>query len=383
MTGRRRITITALGAAALLTVAGCGGGGGTSGAGSTGGGSSSSGGSGGSGLKVAVFLPDTTSSARYVTQDAPAFKDFFTSQGMKNGTDFVVQNAKGDPNAMRTQADQAMQQGAKVLIIDGIDSGSAAAIEKSAKAKGVVTIDYDRLTLNGDASYYVSFDNVKVGKLQGQGLVDCNKEWGVTKPHVLEVQGAPTDNNGTLFAQGSDSVLDPLYKSGEYVKVGEQRIQNWDPANAQTYAEQQSQAHPDINSILVANDDMANAVITVLKKEKVQPKQVPVTGQDATVQGLQNILAGYQCMTVYKSIKREADAAGKLAMAVLDGEKNPSIVNGKVNNKVRDVPSVLLKPVSVTTKNMADTVVKDGFVDVKDLCKGSFAEKCKAAGINP
>lgn len=356
---------------AAMAVAGCGSSGGSSGS------------SGGSGLDVAVLMPDTTSSARYLTQDEPDFRAFFESKGMKNGKDYTIQNAKGDPAAMRTQADQAMQQGAKVLIVDGIDSGSAAAIEKAAKAKGVTTIDYDRLTLNGDASYYVSFDNVQVGKLQGEGLVTCNKAWGVDKPHVLEVQGAPTDNNGTLFAKGSDSVVDPLYKSGEYVKVGAQRIQKWDPANAQTYAEQQYEAHPDINSILVANDDMANGVITMLKNRKIQPKRIPVTGQDATVQGLQNILAGYQCMTVYKSITDEANAAGQLALDIIKGNKNPSSINGKTNNQLRDVPSVLLTPVSVTTKNMASTVVKDGAVDLKELCKGSFAAKCKAAGITP
>jgi D-xylose transport system substrate-binding protein len=331
---------------------------------------------------VAVLLPDTQSSARYVTQDAPDFEAYFKSQGLVEGKDFVVENAKGDPNTMRTQADQAITQGAKVLIIDGIDSGSAAAIEAAAKAKGVQSIDYDRLTLNGDASYYVSFDNVKVGQLQGQGLVDCIKDWNVSKPQVLEVQGAPTDNNGTLFAQGSDSVLDPLYKAGTYTKVGEQRIEKWDPNNARTYYEQQKQAHPEINAVLVANDDMANAVITAEKAAGIKPKTVPTTGQDATVSGLQNILAGYQCMTVYKPINLEAQATGKLALALVNGEKNPPGVNGKTDNQKTQVPSVLLTPIVVTTKNMASTVVKDGFVKVADLCKGEYAKACKDAGIS-
>ncbi len=362
-----------------------GGAAGESGAGGTestaGGGAQSNTGGSSSGLKVAVLLPDTQSSARYVTQDAPDFTAYFKSQGLTEGKDFVVENAKGDPNTMRTQADQAITQGAKVLVIDGIDSGSAAAIEASAKAKGVPSIDYDRLTLNGDASYYVSFDNVKVGELQGQGLVQCIKDWNVQDPKVLEVQGAPTDNNGTLFAQGSDSVLNPLYKDKTYTKVGEQRIEKWDPNNARTYYEQQKQVHPDINAILVANDDMANAVITAEKSQGVKAKTVPTTGQDATVAGLQNILDGYQCMTVYKPIKKEAEATGKLALAVVNGEQNPEGVNGKSDNKKTQVPSVLLTPTVVTTKNMADTVVKDGFVKVADLCKGR-ADECKAAGIS-
>ncbi|HET7385188.1 MAG TPA: substrate-binding domain-containing protein [Nocardioidaceae bacterium] len=377
----KKAMVAALGGAMALALAGCGSSG-SGGGGGGGGQASGGGGASSSGLKVAVLLPDTQSSARYVTQDAPDFKAFFESQGMTEGKDFTVENAKGDPAQMRTQADQAIQQGATVLVIDGIDSGSAAAIEKSAQSKGVATIDYDRLTLNGSASYYVSFDNVEVGKMQGQGLVDCIKNWNVKNPNVLEVQGAPTDNNGTLFAKGSDSVLDPLYKNGTYTKVGEQRIDKWDPNNARTYFEQQYQAHSDINAVLVANDDMANGVITAMKAKNIPPKTIPTTGQDATVGGLQNILAGYQCMTVYKPIKSEAEAAGKLALALVNGEKNPPGVNGKVNNGQTDVPSVLLKPIAVTTDNMADTVVKDGFVKVSDLCKGSYASKCKAAGIS-
>lgn len=331
---------------------------------------------------VAVLLPDTQSSARYVSFDAPYLTQAFQAAGLSSGQ-FQVQNAQGSTQTMQTQAEAAITNGATVLVVDPLDSGSGAAIEANAVQQGVKVIDYDRLTLNGKASNYVSFNNVTVGKLLGKGLVDCVAAWSVTKPQVLEMDGDPTDNNATQFAQGYNSVLNPKYKSKTFVKVGEP-AGTWDNQKALTNFEQQFTAHPNINAVLAANDGVANSVISSLKNNQVPAKKVPTTGQDATLQGLQNVLTDYQCMSVYKPIYTEAQAAVAVAMYLRAGQKPPSsLVNGKSNNKVTSVPSVLLTPITVNPQNMASTVIKDKFVSAADLCAGSVAAACTAAGITP
>jgi D-xylose transport system substrate-binding protein len=330
--------------------------------------------------KIAVLLPDTQSSARYVSFDAPYLTRAFEAAGLSKN-DFIIQNAQGSTSTMQTQADAAITNGASVLVVDALDSGSGAAIERDAQSKGVATIDYDRLTLNGSSRFYVSFDNVEVGKKIGQGMVDCVKQWNVQNPQVLEMDGDPTDNNATLFAQGYNSVLKTEFDDGAYVKVGEPGG-TWDSQKALTNFEQQFTAHPNINAVVTANDTLANSVISVLKTDKIPAKTIPTTGQDATLIGLQNVLAGYQCMSVYKPIYTEAQAAAAVALFVRAGQTPPkSLVNGTTNNQQTDVPSVLLTPVSVTAANMKDTVVKDHFVNAADLCAGSLASACKSAGI--
>ena len=199
-----------------------------------------------------------------------------------------------------------LTEGVNVLIIDSLDSASGTAVVKKAHQQGVPVIDYDRLTTGGGSDYYVSFDNVAVGTLQGEGLLT---QANATQPMVAELHGAPPDNNATLFAQGYISVLDPLYANGTYVKGPNQSVPDWDNTQAGTIFEQMLTANPQITGVLVANDGMANSVIAVLKKNKLQ---LPVTGQDATVQGLQHILDGDQCMTVFKDTKKEADAPSTL-----------------------------------------------------------------------
>jgi D-xylose transport system substrate-binding protein len=331
--------------------------------------------------KIAVLLPDTQSSARYVQFDAPYLTQAFETAGLSQ-SDFSVQNAQGSTQTMQTQAEAAITNGASVLVVDPLDSGSGAAIESNAKSKGVATIDYDRLTLNGSSKYYVSFNNVTVGKRIGQGLVDCITQEKVQKPQVLEMDGDPTDNNATLFAKGYNSVLNPKFKSKEYVKVGEPGG-TWDSQKAQTNFQQQFTAHPNINAVVAANDEVANAVISVLKTNQIPPNTIPTTGQDATLVGLQNILSGFQCMTVYKPIYVEAQAAAAVALSLRAGKTPPKgLVNGKSNNKKTNVASVLLTPVSVTTANINDTVIKDNFVSASDLCAGAFATACQSAGIS-
>jgi D-xylose transport system substrate-binding protein len=332
--------------------------------------------------KVAVLLPDTQSSQRYVQFDAPYLKQAFEAAGYKD-SDFIIQNAQGSKTTMANQADAAITNGATVLVVDPLDSGSGATIEANAKAKGVPSIDYDRLTLNGSSSYYVSFDNVKVGKLIGQGEVDCINSEKVSKPQVLVMDGDPTDNNAKLFNEGYMSVLNPLFSAGTYTKVGEP-AGTWDNQQAQTTFEQQYTAHPSINAVVTPNDGVANAVISALKNKAVKPSTIPTTGQDGTLQGMQNILDGYQCMSVYKPIYLEAQATVALASLMRASQSPPAgLVNGSTNNGQRNVPSVLLTPIAVVKSNMNDTVIKDKFVNATDLCAGAYAAKCQAAGITP
>jgi D-xylose transport system substrate-binding protein len=326
--------------------------------------------------KVAVLLPDTKSSVRWETADRPLLQQAFQAAGVP----VEIQNAQGDKSTQQQQAEQAITNGAKIILLTNLDSGSGAAIETAAQAKGVKVIDYDRLTLKGKADYYVSFDNVKVGQLQGKGLVDCLGSGG-SKPRIAELNGSPDDNNATLFAQGYNSVLDPLYSGGKATKVADQSVPDWDNQQALTIFEQMLQKTGNkIDGVLAANDGLANSVVSALKARKL--KQLPVTGQDATLQGLQNILTGDQCMTVYKAIKAEADAAAKLAIALSKGTQPPAgLVNGKSDDGVRDVPSVLLTPVAVTKDNIKDTVLADGFVKRDELCAGKYADACTKAGI--
>jgi D-xylose transport system substrate-binding protein len=331
---------------------------------------------------IGVLLPETTTSARYTSFDAPYLKQAFEKAGLTS-SQYKIDNAQGSDSTQKTQADADITQGATVLLVDPIDSGVGAAIESSAKAQGVKVIDYDRLTLGGTRDYYVSFDNVKVGELIGKGEVKCIADWKVNKPQILILDGSPTDNNATLFAQGYNSVLKPHFDSGEYMKVGEP-AGSWEPATVQTTFTQQYTAHPNINATVVANDANANAVISQLKTLQIKPRTFPTTGQDAQLTGMQNILEGYQCMSVYKPIYLEAQAAVALALYIRAGQTPPSgLVNGTTKDSTAksDVPSILLTPLSVDASNMAATVVKDGFVKASEICTGSFKALCQQAGI--
>ena len=338
--------------------------------------------SSGKGL-IGVLLPDTTTSARYESFDRPYLTKAFQAAGLTNAQ-FKVDNAQGSASTMQTQAEADITNGATVLLIDPLDAGSGAAIEASAKSKGVAVIDYDRLVKGGAAGRnYVSFDSVGVGKLIGQGEVDCIAAWKVKKPSILIMNGDPTDNNALLFAQGYNGVLKPLFDKGTYVKVGEP-AGTWTPSVAATTFDQQYTAHPNINAVVTPNDDNANAVISDLKKLHIPAKTFPTTGQDASLSGLQNILKGYQCGTVYKPIYVEAQAAAVIAIYLRAGQKAPSsLVNTTTKDSTAntDVPSVLLTPVWVTTANMAATVVKDAAVKVSELCVSAVASACTAAGI--
>ncbi len=332
---------------------------------------------------VAVILPDTVSSARYTEFDAPYLTKSLEMAGLSS-SQFTVQNAQGSDATELSDAQTAITKGASVLIMDPLDSGVGAAIEKYAKAHGVTVIDYDRLTLGGSRKYYVSFNNVKVGTLLGQGLTSCVSAWHVKKPNVLVMYGAPTDNNATLFADGYMAVLNPLFKNGTYKQVGK-AAGTWDPPTALSEFQQQFTAHPNINALLSPNDENAAPIISYLQRKGIKPKTFPVTGQDATLVGLQNILTGYQCGTVYKPIYLEAQAAAALAMYARAGLTPPaSLLNGTTKDTQANVnvPSVLLTPTWVTTSNMNSTVIADKFVPASQLCAGKYKAACQAAGIS-
>ncbi len=334
--------------------------------------SSAAGGSGsssGTTGKIGVILPDTKSSARWETQDRPNLEAAFKEAGVE----FDIQNANGDKAAMATIADQMIANGVTVLAIVNLDSDSGAAIEKKAAAQGVQTIDYDRLTLGGAADYYVSFNNTTVGELQGKGLAEC---LGSGDKKIVYVNGSPTDNNATLFAQGAHSVLDPMTN---YTVVAEQAIPDWNnQVGGTTYEQMYTAAGGQIDGVLAANDGLGNAVIAINKKNGIQ---IPVTGQDATVQGLQNILSGDQCMTVFKDTTLEAAALAKVAIALANGETPdaPDVTKDATGN--RDVKSILETPQAINKTNVKD-VVDAGGVTAAELCTGEYAAACTAAGIS-
>ncbi len=333
--------------------------------------------------KVAAILPDTTSSTRYVEFDEPYLKKAAALAGLP-ASDMIVQNAQGSDTTFLTDAQADITNGATVLLIDPEDSGTGLRVEQLAAQKGVAVINYDRLTLGGPADAYVSFNNVRVGRDIGTGFVKCVQAWHVTHPKVIMMHGSPTDNNATLFSEGYQAVLNPLFKSGRYT-LAANTAGTWTPTVAQTEFEQALTAHSSANSAVIPNDENGAPIITYLKSKGVKPYTFPTTGQDATLTGLQNILSGYQCGTVYKPIYQEAQAAVALAI-YKRAQKTPpaSLLNGTVVDPTnhKTVPSVLLTPEWVTQKNMNSTVIADKFVPASQLCKGNYAADCKKFGIS-
>jgi D-xylose transport system substrate-binding protein len=313
--------------------------------------------------QVCVLLPDTKSSARYELFDRPYLAKAFKAAGIAA----TIVNAQGDAQKQRSQADGCLANGAKVVLLDQLDPASGAAITNAAVAGGAKVIDYDRLVVGSKAAYYVSFDNVKVGVLQGKGLVAALK--GKKGAVVAELNGGITDNNAKLFKQGYDSVLNPLYKNGTLKKAtaGDQWT-DWDPNKGLTIFEQMLARNGNkIDGVLAANDGLAGAVVSALKNHSLKP--IPVTGQDATPTGVQYIVAGWQAGTVYKSVKQEAAAAAQIAINIIKGKPV------KTNGKVSGTPSVLLTPTWVTKANVS-LLYKDGFVKKSEVCKGDYKQYC-------
>jgi D-xylose transport system substrate-binding protein len=347
---------------------------------------------------VGVILPDTTSSTRYVNFDQPYLTKAFTTAGFAS-SDFKIDNAQGSPATELALAQADITQGAKVLVFDPLDSTVGAQIQSYAQNHGVAVISYDRATFTGNKTYYVSFDNVQVGKLIGQGFEDCVTAWAVSKPQVFMLDGGQdTDPNAVSFAQGYNSVIwgnmTTPQKAGAtnskgYTLVGDQIAPDWKNDKGATIFQQQFTAHPEINATVEANDGLGNAVITVLKNSGVAAKKIPTTGQDATLQGMINTLQGYQCGSVSKAVYLEAQDAVAIATILRAGLTPPSaLLNsttsppaGKPGNTQ---PASLLVPMWVDSKNMGSTVIKDKFVTGSALCAAVTAAVCTANNIpNP
>jgi len=356
-----------------FTVAACGGSDNSGGGGGGGGGSSSK-----TKGKVGVILPDTASSVRWESFDRKYLGDAFKAAGI----DADIQNANGDKQKFQTIADQMINEGVSVLAIVNLDSPSAATVIKKAHDQGIKVIDYDRLTLGGGADYYVSFDNVAVGTNIGKGLVKCMQQNGNKSGPVALLNGSPTDNNATLFKQGYEKAI----KDAGYSVSADQSVPDWDNTKAGTIFEQMyTKANGKFVGVASANDGLGGAVAAVLKRNG-DTNKVPTTGQDATPEGLQRVLTGAQCLTVYKAVKKESDAAAKLAIDLI--KKDTAGANKLASGTVKDtetnqnVKSVLLQPESIFPQDVKK-VVDDGFVKASDLCTNATLQKaCQKYGIN-
>lgn len=365
---KRLVGALAVGTAGVLALASCG---------SDSSGDSSSGGGAETGT-VGVILPDSASSARWETNDRPLLEKAFTDAGVE----YDIQNAGGDKSKFQTIADGMISEKVKVLMIVNLDSDTGAAVIKKATAAGIPVIDYDRLTLGGGAKYYVSFDNVAVGTAIGTGLVKCLNDSGVTSGGVVELNGSPTDNNATLFKEGYDKAI----KDAGFTVVADQSVPDWDNTKAGTMFEQIFNQHKDkFVGVAAANDGLGGAVVSVLSRNGLAGK-IPVTGQDATDEGLQRVLLGTQCVTVYKAIKKEADAASQLAINLIKGDTAAAdaLATGTVTDTEtnQEVPSVLLEPQPIYKDTVKD-VIADGFTTKDKVCATAELEKaCAANGIS-
>jgi D-xylose transport system substrate-binding protein len=344
---------------------------------------------------VGVILPDTTSSTRYVDFDAPMLKKAFDAAGYSS-SQYKIDNAQGSDTSQLALAQADITAGATVLVMDPLNSTVGSQIQALAASKGVKLISYDRATFTGTNTYYVSFDNFQVGKLIGQGFMDCVTAWNVKTPKVFVLDGGEdSDPNAVSFAEGYNTVIWGDKKtpqtagktnSAGMTLVGDQVAPGWDNSKGQAIFQQQYTAHKEINATVEANDGLGNAVITVLKNSGVKPNTIPTTGQDATLQGMANVLTGFQCGSVYKAVYQEAQAAVALATVLRANATPPSaLVNGTTTPPSgvtgSTQPAVLLVPMWVNKANMASTVIKDKFVSASALCAQVTAAVCTANNI--
>jgi D-xylose transport system substrate-binding protein len=354
-----------------LFVAGCGSSSDTTGGGSGGGG-------GGGSTTIALLLPENET-PRYETNDKPDFEKSVEEKCPE--CEVIYFNAGGDAEKQQSQGEAALTKGAEVLVLDPMDSKSAAAIAERANAQGVPVVSYDRLIENSEVDAYVSFDNERVGELQAETLAEKLKEDGNASGPIIKINGDPADPNAALFKKGSSKGFEEagIKVAKEYDTPG------WTAENAQREAQQAITAlgKDGFHGIYAANDDTGGGAIAALKGAGLNPEEIPVTGQDSTVAGLQRILAGQQFMTIYKAIPPQAEIAAEFAIALGSGEELPQDkVSEEVNNGKADVPSAILEPVAVVKDNIKDTVIKDGFVSASELCTGPYAADCKEAGFS-
>jgi D-xylose transport system substrate-binding protein len=320
---------------------------------------------------ICVLLPDTASSVRWEHFDKPALVAAFKAAKVT----YTITNADNDAQKQKSQADQCIANGAKVIIEVMLDAGSASSIEKAAKAKGIPSIDYDRQVPGGVASIYVSFDGGAVGVLQGKGVVAGLKANGKYSQHpvVAQLNGGSTDPNAFLFKGGYDKILNPLFKNGTFKKGPDQFVPGWDNQKAGTIFEQMLvKTGNKIDAVAAANDGLANAVVVALKAHGLKP--IPLSGQDATPQGAQNIISGWQTMTVWKDTRVLAKAAAKSAIQLVKGQKLTT--TGTVKNGSKREAAYIIPPVSITKANWK-VLYTSGFLKKSEICNGTYTKYCK------
>jgi D-xylose transport system substrate-binding protein len=373
LTKRVLVAVAALVAVAVVAV-GCG----SSDSSSSGTGGGEAEGGGGGAFTIALLLPENET-PRYETNDKPDFEKSVSEQCPE--CEVIYFNAGGDAEKQQSQGEAALTKGADVLVLDPMDSKSAAAIVEKAHAQDIPVVSYDRLIENSEVSAYVSFDNERVGELQAETLAEKLKEDGHASGPIIKINGDPADPNAALFKAGSSKAFEAAG-----VKVAkEYDTPGWSAENAQREAQQAITAlgNEGFWGIYAANDDTGGGAIAALKGAGINPEERPVTGQDSTVAGLQRILVGQQFMTIYKSIPPQAEIAAEFAVALAEGEELPQDkVTEEVNNGKTDVPSAILEPVAVVKDNIKSTVVKDGFVTASELCTSAYKKACEEAGIS-
>jgi D-xylose transport system substrate-binding protein len=321
-------------------------------------------------IQVCVLLPDTKSSVRWVQFDAPDFAKALKAAGVT----YKITNALNEPQRQKAQAQACIAAGAKVVVETSLDNGSASAIEKLFTSRGGKAIDYDRQVTGGTASVYVTFDGKKVGQAQARGVIAGMKANGTYKGGVVaELWGGPTDQNAFWFKSGNDAVFNPLFKNGTLKKGPQKFVPDWDANNASTiFAQMLVQTNNNIQGILAANDNIAGAVVAALKAKHLKP--IPLSGQDATPQGVQYIIAGWQSGTVYKYVPDEANAAAAAAVALLKGQK-PKTNGFRLNGKKKE-PTLAL-PVIWINKHNYTRLFKDKFLKKSQVCIGDYKQFCK------
>jgi D-xylose transport system substrate-binding protein len=334
-------------------------------------------GGGDGGGSIAYLLPESKT-ARYETQDRPLFEA--KVEDLCSDCEIVYSNADQDTAKQQQQVEAAITEGVDVMVLDPVDSAAAAGLVPRAKQADIPVISYDRLILDADLDYYVSFDSVEVGRQQGEALSEKLAEDNAAEGPIVQINGAPTDNNAKLFNEGSTEIFDQ-----EGVEIAkEYDTPDWSPDEAQLEMEQAitAEGKNGFAGVYAANDGTAGGAIAAMKSAGIDPESKPTTGQDAELAAIQRILAGEQYMTVYKPIKPLAEGAAELAVALAQGEEPPEgLINGEEDNGQEQVPTVFLDTIPVFKDNIEDTIVQDDFWSVDEICTKAYAQDCKAAGL--
>ena len=333
---------------------------------------------GGDGGGTIAFLLPESKTARYESQDRPLFEAKVESECPD--CEIKYSNADQDTSKQQQQVEAAVTEGVDVMVLDPVDSAAAAGLVTRAKQADIPVISYDRLILDADLDYYVSFDSVEVGRQQGEALSQKLADEGSPKGPIVQINGAPTDNNAKLFKEGSTEIFDQ-----EGVEIAKSYdTPDWSPDEAQVEMEQAitAEGKDGFAGVYAANDGTAGGAIAALKSAGIDPASRPVTGQDAELAAIQRILAGEQYVTVYKPIKPLAEGAAELAVALARGEDPPEgLISGEEDNGQEQVPTVFLETVPVTKDNIEDTIIADDFWSVDEICTKQYAQDCKDAGL--